>query len=239
MKLNIMSDLHLEFGNMRVPAGDGILILAGDIHTGTKATEFINEALNVYDKVLYVFGNHEFYHNDYNKVIDWWLKAASCRDNLHVLHNDSVIINNNGAVRFIGSTLWTPATGYGLNDYNYITYKGKTLTPENTQQFYLEAVKYLTHALSEPWEGDTVVITHHAPVKACVTEEYKDDPYNKFFHCNLDQLIKDNDIALWVHGHMHDSIYIEQDGTIIVCNPRGYGDGWGNNKFQKPFVFDV
>jgi Icc-related predicted phosphoesterase len=234
MKLNIMSDLHLEFGNMNVPEGDGTLILAGDIHVGTKATDFIAKALDTYDNVLYVLGNHEFYHNDYNKVIDWWLKAASLKSNFHVLHNSSVVIEG---VPFIGTTLWTPADGYGLNDFNYITYNGKTLTPKNTQQFYLEAVKFLEEEV--PKHKDCVVITHHAPVEACVVEHYKGDPFNKFFHCNLEEFIKANDIALWVHGHMHDSIYIEQDGTTIVCNPRGYNDGWGNKKFETPFIFDL
>jgi hypothetical protein len=35
-------------------------------------------------------------------------------------------------------------------------------------------------------------------------------------------LLDGSRVALWVHGHTHDSFDYEVNGTRVVCNPRGY-----------------
>jgi len=66
VKIQVASDLHLEllpqdYGIQRLlvphPQAD-ILVLAGDIHNGTKAIKLFRDWAV---PVLYVAGNHEFY----------------------------------------------------------------------------------------------------------------------------------------------------------------------------------
>ena len=66
MKIQLASDLHLEFlekfpgARIIEPAlGADLLVLAGDIHNGTKAIEhFVDWPV----PVIYLAGNHEFYN---------------------------------------------------------------------------------------------------------------------------------------------------------------------------------
>ena len=42
-------------------------------------------------------------------------------------------------------------------------------------------------------------------------------------------------VALWVHGHTHDSFDYEVAGTRVLCNPRGYArDGVNENAAFDP-----
>ena len=55
IKLHILSDLHLEFGDFSVPETDrDILILAGDIHNGKQALEFLQTEVKK-SPVIYVY----------------------------------------------------------------------------------------------------------------------------------------------------------------------------------------
>jgi Icc-related predicted phosphoesterase len=236
MKLHLLSDLHIEFGQCPLPPGGEVLVLAGDIHVGNRGSDWIEECLKIYDQVYYILGNHEFYNNDLGKVKHWWQEAAKYRDNFEVLDNHVHTYND---VRFIGTTLWTPTLQGGLNDYHIIHYAGHTLTPHDTQQFNMIAVQFLEDALAQPWDGETVVVTHHAPVPECVVPKYNGNMMNPNFHCYLNDMIANNDITYWLHGHMHDSIFIEQDGTCIVCNPRGYIDYGANTGWRNPCVLEV
>jgi len=236
MRIDLVSDLHLEFGDIVVPDGGDVLVLAGDIHVGDKASDWIDIALKRYDQVYYVLGNHEFYQREYHQVIDWWLEAAKYRENFEVLHN---MVHAHGDVRFIGTTLWTYGDMPVLNDFYYIKYFNRLLTTNDTRMFHYDAIKFLEDALAQPWGGKTIVVTHHAPVANCVVPKYNGDPINCMFHANLEDIIRENDIAYWFHGHMHDSIYLEQHGTKIVCNPRGYKGYGSNTGFRNPFTVEI
>lgn len=73
MHLLILSDLHLEFWGDReigidlaVSQPDAV-VLAGDIHTGTRAIAWARRMFPDTD-VLYVHGNHEGYGEKLDKV---------------------------------------------------------------------------------------------------------------------------------------------------------------------------
>lgn len=63
MKIQVISDIHLEFGirEFDFPKAD-LLILAGDVSIGMAGFTWISERVkNI--PVLYVLGNHEYYKN--------------------------------------------------------------------------------------------------------------------------------------------------------------------------------
>jgi hypothetical protein len=113
IRIHEASDLHLEFGAgvnevrgtpdpFRLGEVDrDVLVLAGDIHVGTKADEFILGHLEKSD-VVYIMGNHEYYHQVLSKLMWAWKDPTTKRINkqaeelgysgrLHFLEDRSVI----------------------------------------------------------------------------------------------------------------------------------------------------
>ena len=59
MKIQILSDLHLEFEYQEFDFSEcDMLILAGDIHTGTRGVEWNRDKVSDIP-VIYVMGNHD------------------------------------------------------------------------------------------------------------------------------------------------------------------------------------
>lgn len=107
MKLLVLSDLHLEFGQFRVPDVDfDAVILAGDIAVpASKVPFWACRATNFGEAtpIVFVPGNHEFYGAVMsNTLMD--LRRASAGTNFHTLDCSELVV---GGVRFLGCTLWT------------------------------------------------------------------------------------------------------------------------------------
>jgi predicted phosphodiesterase len=147
MKIQVASDVHLEFGGLNIEnAGDtDVLILSGDICVAHDLQDrdvyslkgerdksnvfhaFFQECCARFPNVIYVAGNHEHYHGDYAKTLPHLKEKLGYLNNLHILDKESVLIND---VLFVGGTLWTdmnkedPNTLYAIkgymNDYRII-----------------------------------------------------------------------------------------------------------------------
>jgi predicted phosphodiesterase len=101
MKLQIISDLHQEFGitDFNFSKAD-VIVLAGDVSVGTKGIDWIIK--NAMGKpVIYVLGNHEYYKGSYPKTLNK-IKEATKGSNIHVLENESIEIDG---IIFHGATL--------------------------------------------------------------------------------------------------------------------------------------
>ena len=85
MKLHILNDLHIEFEDFEPPATDAdVVVLAGDIGVGMEGLRWAEDRFP--DKpVIYVPGNHEFYHHDITLIEA--LKAQA-PERIHVLNDD-------------------------------------------------------------------------------------------------------------------------------------------------------
>ena len=102
VKIQIMSDLHLEFGEFAPPKTDAdLVILAGDIHVKQHAIVWAQVHFDC--PVVYVCGNHEHYGSSLGRT-PRKLKEAAAGSNVHILHNEAFILDG---VRVLGSTLWT------------------------------------------------------------------------------------------------------------------------------------
>lgn len=243
-----MSDLHLEFGWGRgdnflstlEPDGVDVLILAGDICVARNMVGAIGALCRLYEDstVIWVHGNHEFYQSDRDTVHRLSKQCVEQNPNLRWL--DGSIVEVKGQ-RFLGATLWfkdTPDVGrlkYDLNDFHVISGFEKWVYVENekAQQFFSTEIR----------PGD-IVITHHLPTDGSVAFQYKGDPGNIFYLCDVSGTIVKNAPKLWIHGHTHESCdYGVQcaDGSVcrVVCNPRGYWRQQLNHRFKKDLVLDV
>ncbi|SIQ49961.1 Calcineurin-like phosphoesterase [Chryseobacterium sp. RU33C] len=199
MKIQVISDLHREFGSTELCFDHSdMIVLAGDVNLGTKGIEWIKNAIP--DKpVIYVLGNHEYYKGSYPKTLHK-IREAALDSNVHVLENSSIDIDG---IRFHGATLWTDFSIFGnpvqygmlcqpkMNDYKMIrrdpSYsKMRTLDTFKIHQF---SKQWLQENLKDSKGFKNIVITHHAPSIQSVPEHYREDPLTAAYASDLEDLI--------------------------------------------------
>jgi len=269
MRFTLMSDLHLEFpGHQPIPFPDAdVLVLAGDVlvaedlrrftredvvlpHEQSRGVsaqryrEFLDQVTQRYQHVVYVAGNHEFYHGKFLQTLE--TLRAECTlnySNLYFLEDAFVDVED---VRFLGGTLWTDVNRgcaitantlqYGMNDYRVITNDeaGYTkLRPQHTLKRHQKTKQFIQNHITPK----TVVVTHHAPSFQSVSPEYKNDrELNGGYASDLEALILDHRPEYWLHGHMHTHQDYLLGETRVLCNPRGYPD---QNPYWTPRVYTL
>jgi predicted phosphodiesterase len=257
MNLHIASDLHLEYLNKRFPESlrvdrlytpfADIMVLAGDIHVGMQAIEKFGHWPH---PVLYIPGNHEFYDRAIDPQVAALRKAAE-NTAIIVMSRDEYI---DQGVRFLGCTLWTD---YQLNgtggrqlaamfaceariaDHRKIMgiqKVGQGFSAKQAYQLHQEERAWLEQKLDEPFDGPTVVITHHAPSRGSIHPRFRGDPCNSAFVSDLDELVMKAD--LWIHGHVHDSFDYKVGKCRVVANPGSYATTLGKVKTLEELEFE-
>lgn len=261
MKIQIASDLHLEYLEKRFPdyrviepAAADLLVIAGDIHRGAMAIEaFADWPV----PVLYVHGNHEAYREEYGSLIAS-LRAKSSGSNVSFLERDELVWEG---VRFLGCCLWTdyrvteatPAdamaeAGRLLPDHNEIRMGERKFEPADALQIHNASRDWLKERLATPFDGPTVVISHHGPHPQSVHPRFAGSNLNAAFVSDLTSLIERTD--LWIHGHVHDSFDYTIGKSRVVANPRGYAGNlrtapsiaqlqWENPAFDPSCVIEL
>lgn len=246
MKLYVVSDLHLEFGQFQPPesadAAD-VIVLPGDIW---KKDHGIHWARATWPNhpIIYLAGNHEFYGSQRQEVLTR-LRTAAEETGVHFLEKDEVVIDG---VRFLGCTLWTNFMLYGesnrklsmahcteyISDFRVIHEGPAHFSTVDSIRLFNESAAWLERKLDEDFDGPTVVVTHHLPSTKSVATRWQGDLGSAAFASNLDHLLGRS--ALWIHGHTHDSFDYVAKGTRVICNPRGYcrADGAHENASFNP-----
>lgn len=97
----------------------------------------------------------------------------------------------------------------------------RALRPQDTARIHAEQRDWLAAQLARPFEGPTVVVTHHAPHPGSVAPQYASEWLSAAFAVALPQTFFQVPV-LWVHGHTHHCFDYVVHNTRIVCNPRGY-----------------
>ncbi|UYP47539.1 hypothetical protein NEF87_003824 [Candidatus Lokiarchaeum ossiferum] len=243
MKIQIVSDLHLEFGDYTLPQCErDLLIVAGDVHVGKKAVSFLKEQLE-WSPVVYILGNHEFYEHDIETITTFYKELHL--PGLHVLDNSGFEMD---CVRFLGCTLWTDANQQnaidiqnvkgGLNDFRLIKNGDRIFTVQDSINRHLASVMWLSNELKKPYNGKTVIITHHLPSLRSIDPKYSFSALNYAFASDLDNIIVENAPTLWIHGHTHESANYQIGATKVICNPRGYYNEI-NSKFDPHLIINL
>lgn len=248
VKINYLSDLHLEFYDsldfhkiFKFDNDGEILCLCGDIgYPEDKIYEdFLNYCSKKFKHVFLVSGNHEYYSTNNSKTIkstNIMLEDLCSKFNNVYFLNNKIKYLPEFKLYFIGSTLWTKipenlsktkAKDY-YNDFKKIYYEWENLKfpldGDYLNFLNKEAVNFLGNSLNIYKDHNKIVLTHHLPTYKIISEKYKNCDYNYFFANNLDDLIKNNNINAWLCGHSHTPNKINIDKTIITLNPIGYPD---------------
>ena len=263
MKIALCSDLHLEFEdiNLKNTEGAEVLILSGDIMiaedlhnhpelhpmdpvnipnlgrrqaTALRFRDFLKRCSFEFPHVVYIAGNHEFYHGRWKASLDHLREECAKFPNVYFLECDTKVIND---VTFIGATLWTdcnkgdPLTLHALtdmmNDYRIIRndeHGFTKLRPAHSMHRHHKTLSYLKAVLPDMKESKIVFVGHHTPSYQSMHDRYKNDQLmNGGYHSDLSEFILDHpEIKLWTHGHTHEPFDYMIGTTRVVCNPRGY-----------------
>ncbi|KQK25301.1 phosphoesterase [Chryseobacterium aquaticum] len=248
MKIQIISDLHQEFGSTDLSFDNSdVVVLAGDINLGTKGIEWIKT--KILDKpVIYILGNHEYYKGSYPKTLNK-IQDAAKNSNVFVLENSFVDIED---VRFHGATLWTDFSIFGspiaygsfcqtqMNDYKLIR-RDPSYSKMRTIDIYKihqNSKFWLKESLENSKGMRNIVVTHHAPSLQSVPEHFKNDPVTSAYASNLEDFIEEYQPLYWIHGHIHTPTRYKIGETEIICNPHGYIVEKYNG-YEKELIIEV
>lgn len=251
MKIQILSDLHLEFLSPsqvqtvidRIqPTGD-VLVLAGDIGNGREEhyQHFLVTMASRFPKVFVVAGNHEYYGNDMELTKQTIHSLCTTLDNVSFLDSSW---EDYGGIRWIGTTLWSHVhekTKCFTNDIRRI--QNFSLAKYNQQ--HDQSVQFLHHILQEARHQQCIVITHYLPSMELIHDKYKQDveeqSFNQWFATPLDDLLETHSshIPLWIYGHTHDASQKMLFQTSMVCNPLGYEGENKNPDWNVVFELDI
>lgn len=248
----VWTDLHDEFWN-KIPEipdealGVDALLLAGDISTHGR---HVDAALLLWNQlrkpVIMVRGNHEFYGSVIPELIEEEqariAKMNAAGADIRLLDGD---VTEVAGTRIIGATLWTDLDLYpgmsaparvavyqAMNDFSKIRITPtRHLEIEDWLAMHWKDREAVLAHLDKPFDGPTVVMTHHIPVREMVhplREVGAPARYvsNAGFASDMGWQLREKDIDLWVCGHSHDnrSAVIEgYHGDIpFISNARGY-----------------
>jgi predicted phosphodiesterase len=279
MKIKLVSDLHLEFSDIMIPndADYDLLILSGDIMVAQdlhdhqdenvrtaamlemlgsrqlkaqRFRDFLKRCSFQFPHVIYVAGNHEFYHGKFFASLDHLREECAKYPNIYFLENDVKVIND---IVFMGATLWTdcnkhdPFTLHALadmmNDFRIIRHDQsgyRALKPADIADRHRKTLQYFKTVMDGyPQEQKFVVVGHHTPSHMSCHAMYAHDYImNGGYHSDLSDFILDHpQIKLWTHGHTHHPFDYVLGSTRVVCNPRGYeSDGYTEDTGWNPNI---
>ena len=264
-RIALYSDLHLEFALFPKPGVRAdVVVLAGDIYTKRRAwrDDGNGNAADFFGApVVAIMGNHEFYDAAVDTAIIK-TRAAAAEKGITLLECEEAEVEG---VRFLGCTLWSDFRLFagddlqavksdahlcvgerysaGLNDFRSIrvaTGGYRRFRPLDAANLHAASVTWLDERLAVPFDGPTVVVTHHAPSPRCVPEVWLNDRRSAAYASDLDWLIKKRQPAAWLYGHIHESVPPFRIGdTLIASNPRGYAPKHLNPGFRPDFVVEV
>jgi predicted phosphohydrolase len=247
--IRYLSDIHLEFIEpnkieefiRKIPSGiDEICILAGDIGNPYQSNYdiFMKFISKHFKKIFVIAGNHEYY----NKTKTMQETNEFMKEYYKQFHNISFLNNNYEIYEkycFIGTTLWSKITdpNYKIND----VYKIPHFDHIEYNKLNKICVEFLEDTLRN--NENCIVITHHMPSSSLIDIKYKTPnmlPYNQWFYCNMDKLIKTyvNKIKCWIYGHTHTPSNVVIHRIPFLCNPIGYPNENKNLNFECKLEID-
>ena len=243
-------DIVLVPGDVSVPLGKAIDWLA-DRFAGVP--------------LVYVPGNHDYYSASQDRPYTMEAMLADARERadrrgIHLLSDASVEL---AGLKIVGATLWTDFSSVGaepleeklrqagglrgLNDFRVIWRENDTkghplrLRPEDTIRLHHESRRFIEEALRRPFDGRTIVMTHHAPHPNSLHSRFG-GLLDYCFASNLEPVLIGADApAAWLHGHVHHAVDYTIGKCRVVCNPRGYAfaDQWEGQNFVPGLVLDT
>jgi predicted phosphodiesterase len=221
-----------------------LVILAGDIHSKARMVDWAKRSFS--KPVIAVPGNHDYWGSAIDHAITK-MEESSVGSNVTLLHNKTIIIDG---VRFVGGTLWTDFSLYGNQPLSALTASGRMrdfqkirgprfsrFTTKIWLAEHFKTKSFIHNVLETPFDGKTVVVTHHTPCELSIEDRYKGDALSPSYASNLAEMAMMSDV--WIHGHVHSSNDYLLNTTRVISNPRGYVGVELNPNFNAAYVIEI
>lgn len=240
MRIAIASDLHAEQTKhtleIPVPTAD-LWLLAGDIGSGADAVSWAGATIGEGAPIVMIPGNHEFYDQASIAETVTAMKRRAEGMKVSVLDDEQLELEVRGKpIRIVGTTLWTDFDLFGdeqrdramqdayafLMDYRAIKEAGNLITPVVIRDLHRKSREFLECHLKRTFEGITVVMTHHAPLREAARLDGKDTELTPAFGSDLRAFVETCGADLWVFGHTHQDWDEMVGSTRVVSRQGGY-----------------
>ena len=252
MTLQYCSDLHIEFPenkkflkeNPIIPIGD-VLVLAGDIvpfRIMDKHKDFFKFCSDNFKETYWIPGNHEYYGYDITQKSGTFHEKIET--NVHLLNNTTVELDE---IKLIFSTLWSkinPAHQWqierGMNDFHVIRYGEYRFSLDRFNELHNECLQFVTQALQENKDENSVVVTHHVPTLQHYPEQYIGSMLNEAFAVELNDFILEHQPNYWIYGHHHQNTEeFKINETKMLTNQLGYVQMKEHLKFKNNMTISL
>lgn len=235
MKVQLLSDLHLEFYKDphafidTLPRTDAeVLILAGDIlvlsrYELDEIKEIFKHFASRAKHLLYLPGNHEFYGQSVADSLKRLKEIESC---VHLIEPTEKGIWEKNGIRILGGTLWFPYDADNPQFEHYLSDFSQIIRFKEWVYAEHDRCDRFLHGNVRP--GD-IVVTHHLPGMESVAAKWKASELNRFFVNDCAEIISTKTPSFWFHGHTHNACDYVTGKTRVICNPAGYPkekSGW-------------
>jgi hypothetical protein len=202
--------------------------------------------------VLVVSGNHEYYNSVAYSMVT--MNAIDeLIDSICQRHTNTMFLNKRsctlGGVKFIGTTLWSwvpnelSVVAECMTDYNLIYHQSGPLTPDHSNQLFLESVLYLEKSIKEGMELGlpNVVLTHHTPSFQGTSPPKVQNTFTQYaLSSPLDDALESSRVKVWCSGRSHYNFrQIRNNGSLLLSNQYGYDRSSVLEGFQKDFHFTI
>lgn len=257
MKLQIMSDLHVDYpGSAGIPplaAGADAIIVAGDTCQGlVRSIEALRRAYPLPTEIIMVAGNHELWSKklSFEEHFEEGRLAADLHE-VRLLENSVGFL---GSARLLGCTLWTDYELFGASlrgtamltaaenmlDHRRIKWSRDPwlrFRPAEARILHYESRAFLENELLKSHAGPTICISHHAVTMDAVAPAEQRSILSAAYASEMLPMIDRFQPDLVVTGHTHHSIDFKRGKTRLVSNPAGYAGE--NGSFAPAFVIEL
>jgi predicted phosphodiesterase len=223
-------------------AGADLVVVPGDINLGASAVAWVAEEFAGLP-VAMVAGNRESYGSDLADTLAAMRRAAEASGNVRFLERDEGEWEFRGTrVRALGATMWTDfaiARTHGVGRETAMTVENDKLAqageryrvtrdgaPFDSLAKLLDhqaSRAWLAERLASPFDGATVVATHHATIPQAVSPKFGRDARTATLASELIELYAARSPELVVSGHTHQDMDLVLGNTRFVACQRGYG----------------
>ncbi len=99
--------------------------------------------------------------------------------------------------------------------------KASYFSTRHAWRIHGDSTTWLTKKLfDEPFDGKTVVVTHHGPSRSCEHKMFGHSDLSGAFYSDLPNLVERADI--WICGHSHSNLNLTINSTRLISNQKGY-----------------
>ncbi|MBY5431664.1 metallophosphoesterase [Rhizobium leguminosarum] len=257
-----MRDLRGD--RLSIPKAD-VCICVGDIANSIdESISFVLRVIEPRMEVILVLGNHDYYGSGIDFALDRARRLIEGK-RVGLLENQSLVLED---CRFIGATLWTDFS-VSVGDDDHVPpeerrAKALGLVPSQMMDFFSilhsderrpdgngmvpinellgrhrASRAFIDQELARPFDGRSIILTHHAPLMQSFDPNFFGDISNAAFASDLSDLIERRQPSLWIHGHIHKFRDYMFDKTRIICNPLGYHHERNYSGYRSNFVIEL